>query len=295
MPKTPFFNKYGHLVKTVFGVIASAIVYTISIKAFIRGSDLLTGGASGVAMIISRVFFGDSAVAFSVLYVLINIPLFILAFRELGKIFAISSMCNVLLASLLISLIPDGFFSFINLGDDVLTIALFAGIFTGLSTGIALKFDTSAGGVDILGAYISVKKDVKIGKYIFLINAGILIVGGILFQKWVAMLYTAVYIYVSSVVVNIVHKRNNKKLIKIVTNKEKEVSSVLVQNSLHGCTIIKGEGGYTKQARYIIETVVSENEVKNLLTLIYQTDPDAFTTISNVDMVKGKFYLPPIH
>lgn len=283
------------LSKTLFGVVCSAALYTISMNAFIHGSKLLTGGASGVALILARLIFpSNPSIAFGLFYILINIPLFILAYRKLGKIFAISSMLNVVMTSLLISIIPPSLFNFIHLGDDLLTTCLFAGIFTGLSTSVALMFNTSAGGVDILGAYISVKKDVKIGNYILLLNFSILVAGGILFNEWVAMLYTAVYIYVTSIVVNALHKRNNKKLIKIITNQKIEISDMIVKNSFHGCTIVEGEGAFTKQKRYVIETVVSEHEVKHLLTLIYQIDPEAFTTISNVEMVKGKFYLPPI-
>lgn len=283
------------IIKTLFGVICSAILYMIAINAFIHGSKLLTGGIAGVALIFARLFFPESQnIAFGVFYVLINIPLFILAYKKLGKIFAISSMLNVIIASVLISIIPPSFFDFIHLGGDLLTTCLFAGIFTGLSTAVALKFNSSCGGVDIIGAYISEKKDVKIGNYIFFMNALILIAGGFLFKEWVPMLYTAVYIYVTSVVVDMIHKRNNKKLIKIITNKKEELADLLVKNSFHGCTITQGEGAFTKQKRYIIETVVSEYDVKHLLTLIYQIDPDAFTTISNVDMVRGRFYLPPL-
>lgn len=297
-----FYSKYKHEVMAFLGVIASAVIYAISIKCFVQTTDMLSGGASGIAMIISKAlvnFLGvpvSESTLFGIFYLAINLPLFVLSFTKIGKEFTFFTIINVVLASVLIAIIPDNYFNFITdtMSEDILAHALFAGVLTGLSTSVALNVDASAGGVDIVSAYLGIKRGTKVGKYIFYINGGILILGGLMFGEWTAMLYTMIYIFVTSEVVNATHKRNNKKLIRVVTNKQEEISKMLCDLSHHGATILEGYGAYTKEKRYMVQSVVREEEVKQLIDMISKIDSQAFTTISNVETVRGRFVMPKI-
>ena len=142
-----------------------------------EGSNLLTSGMSGLALIISRYVLPDLGVTldvnlmFSILYVVFNIPLFFIAYKNIGKIFAILTFSNVILTSVVISSINPEIWSFLKVDTmEDITIALFAGIFTGLAIGLALKGNFSTGGTDILSLSLSIKKGVSFGKYQMIFN-----------------------------------------------------------------------------------------------------------------------------
>ncbi|MGI6377545.1 YitT family protein [bacterium] len=279
--------------------IAAAVLYAIAIRCFIQapGSHLLAGGVSGVALIIAKVIHqagGNQALWYSIFYFVLNLPLAIIAYKKIGRFYALFSIITVALTSILISIIPQDFFSFVGLNsqNDLLLIALAGGVLGGTSTGISLNSGASGGGVDIIITLIGIKKGRKVGIYSFIINACILIVGGIIFQEWTAMLYTIVFMYVSSVMINVLYIRNNKMMISIITNKKEEMSNMLFSTSHHGVTIYECEGAYTGNKRYELRTIVLENEVRNLVKLIEQVDEQAFTMVSPIRFIKGRFRVP---
>lgn len=299
MKKSKSKMTYKNFLLLLCGCIASAVLYAISIKCFIQapGVNMLAGGASGLALIGSKLlgYLGwNESVVYSIIYFAINFPIFILAFKKIGKWYAIFTVICVTLVSILNMVIPQSIFAFMNLSADTdkLLIAIFAGVLTGLSTGIALMMGTSGGGVDVIITYMGMKRGQKVGFYSFWINGIILLIGGILFKEWAAMLYTIIYLFVSSQVINALYRRNNKKLIKVVTNFKDEMSNMLIEVSNHGVTTFDCEGAYTHMHRYEVQTVVTETQVKIMLQKIHEIDPTAFITILDVSVVKGRFTMP---
>lgn len=279
--------------------IISSLLFAIAVKCFIQmpGVNMLAGGASGVALIISKLSTRigmDENIVYSVCYVLINLPLFYMAFKRIGKWYTYFTILSVVVASILNAIIPQEIFNFMKLSaeNDKLLIAIFAGVLTGLSTGLGLKVGASGGGVDIIITYMGMKNGKQVGMYNFWINASILVIGGILFKEWGAMLYTIIYIFVSSQVVDVIYRRHNKKLLKIVTRLKDEMNTMLIQNSTHGVTVFECTGAYTGESKYELDTVVLEDEVKDLLVKIHTIDPSAFISIVDVSTVKGLFRMP---
>ncbi|MDY4788295.1 MAG: YitT family protein [Bacilli bacterium] len=291
-----FYKHFHDEIWAIIGIFISSLLYTISIRCFIQPSgQLLSGGASGIAIIISRKFFASNeTIAYSIVYVLINLPLFLIGFRRVGKEFCLFSFLNVLLTSFFIGSIPQNFFPNIDLSNDLLATALFAGIFSGASAGIALKLNSSTGGIDILSAYIATKTGKSLGSYMFYINGAILLSGGIILNDLRGMLYTVVYIFMYSQITNIFHRRNNKKLLKIISDNKDDIVQLLCVKIHHGVTITQGEGAYTHKPHYILESVVREDQVKEIIKSVYEIDPNAFLTIQNVETLKGRFYMPKI-
>ena len=157
----------------------SCSLYAVSMTCFVNseGSSLITSGVGGIAIILSRYVLPslgvtlDQNILFSIFYVLMNVPLFFIAYKHIGKIFAVFTLSNVLLSSLIISLIDPNMWNFLNVSSmDMLTISLFSGLFTGLAIGFALKGNFSTGGTDIISLTLSIKKGISFGKYQMIIN-----------------------------------------------------------------------------------------------------------------------------
>ena len=256
----------------------------------------MPAGISGLAMVIARYVISakNIGLTYSIVYITLNIPLFILAYKSIGKIFSFITLANVLLTSGLIAIIPPDFWNFLEVsGMPMLDIALFAGILTGASIGVALKANLSTGGTDILALYFSIKKGVSIGKYVMALNAIVLVLGGILSSSVQAMLYTLVYIGVSSVVVDLIYMRTKKVLIEVVSNKGEEISKKLLSDTGHGLTVIPAIGAYTTETKEVLHMVISARQTRDVIELIYNIDPASFVIQLPVEQVYGKFYMPP--
>jgi uncharacterized membrane-anchored protein YitT (DUF2179 family) len=315
-----------------FGATLSAFLLAYGYKAFSaptveiqNGKNayaLVTGGASGISQILvkivelfgvdtSQTAFGNTTLYYllqSGFYVLVNIPILVIAFLKVGKKFTIFSIINVLMYFVIVNILPSEFTNIFysngdtfNFAESYLPRALFAGIMTGLSTAVALVFNHSAGGIDCVSVIVQKKTPGKsLGKIILTINAVIVIVYTILniihlggdYSSVTLALYTLIYFFTSSTVVDAVFARDRKVQLQIITSIE-QMPDVLIAYFPHSCTVIKGKGAFTKQDKFIIYTVLSSFEQKKALKVIHETDPGAFVTLTKVSQVYGRFFIKP--
>lgn len=310
-------------------MVASAFLFAIGFKCFLSPSvpviegvgpqTLVSGGISGVSqtiiLFVNLVSGGAleerSAydLTYSILYLTINIPVFILAWKGVGKRFAVLTLVNVLSVSLFTNFMNfPGFNSFVNsIAEFVATHggllgrALFAGVCTGVSSAIAFKMDASAGGIDVVAYYIALKKSTLVGKYSVFLNAGVLLTFSLLSTfytgnagaSWGGALFTAVYLIVCMIVMDMINLRNKKVQLEIVTEEE-GLANLLMANIPHGATITKGKGAFSGKDKTIITTVISSYEEKKTVEIIRKADPKAFIKIVELKQVFGNFFSSPI-
>ena len=282
----------------IASLLMSCILYAISVTAFINsdGSNLLPAGVSGLAMVISRYVLSvkDVELFYSIIYVSMNIPLFILAYKNIGKVFSVITFMNVVITSILIALIPHSFWDFLKVENmQLLDIALFAGVLSGASIGVALKANLSTGGTDIVALYFSIKKGVSIGKYVMCLNGFVLVLGGLLSKDVNAMLYTLVYIGTSSVVIDMIYMRTKKVMIEVVSTKGEEISKTLLKDAGHGVTVLPAVGAYSNQSKEVLHMVISARQTREVVQLVHNIDKESFIVQLPVEQVYGKFYMPP--
>jgi len=292
-------NLLKEILMMILVSLCSALLYSTAINCLVNAPNvhMLTNGIGGVSLIGARLLanFGISErVSYAVIHTGINIPIMILAFKRIGKLYATFSLANNILTSILILFIPENMLSFLNLSPetDFLIIAVLAGIMIGVSSGISFKAGFSTGGIDTLIAYIGIKYNKQVGKYSIILNGLILLCGGLIFNEWRELVYTIVMICVCSVVIDLIYIRAKKRIIKIISNKKDEVVNKLIEVSRHGITITNVEGGYSHSKKYEIETAVLADEVNNILFNIKQVDPDSFVYIIDVFDVKGRYHMP---
>ena len=174
-----------------------------------------------------------------------------------------------------------------------ITIALFAGIFTGLAIGFALKGNFSTGGTDILSLALSIKKGVSFGRYQMIFNGFIMFIGCLLSKEWDAILYSFVYVGTSSYVVDLIHVKNRKVMLEVVSTKGQEISEILLKEAHHGITLIDGVGAYTKEKKNLLHIVVSTYQLTEIVTIIKNIDEKSFVMQLPVSNIYGRFYIPP--
>ena len=278
---------------------------------------LISGGAGGLSQIIVAfllVFIdidsGLQTLLISLLYFAINLPLFFLAFKKISKQFAIFSFINVGFVSLFQSIIPDSWiYNVVNLYDDTIARTIFGGICSGVSSGLAMYIGTSAGGADIVTMYLSEKKSSSAGKYSLTINSIIVltyVLVSILGHSVnpirntqnnnvviTMALYTIIYFFVSSRVVDLINTKHKKEEIQIFTTNA-SLPKILIRAFPHSCTVVESKGGYSGGKNFIIFMVISKSEQKKAGRIIAEYSPNAFVTVTELRFVIGRFYTKSI-
>ena len=295
-------NKYLNFVFKSLVMFLAAAVYAFFFKVIVEGRGFLAMGASGVAVIASRVFATSiskeslTSVFYMICYMLINIPIIIFGFKNISKRFISLTLVYVATFSITVALVPAdlGIKLGFNLIDNA-TSAVLIGLISGVSCAIAFTMGGCAGGLDIVSAYLNVKKGKSIGIYNLLFNAIVLFIGLIAFKDVASIVYTLIYAFVSSVVLDRYYNRNKKILLEIDPTKKDEVCSYLMINSHHGCTVLPARGAYTNEEKHVIHTVISSFQLRSISKAIKDIDNKSFVINLNVNQVDGEFYMPPIN
>ncbi len=266
-------------------MIIGVFLYGLAMNMFISPANLYTGGVTGIAQLIIAAVSSTLGIQLSlgVLVFLLNVPLLYLAWRSIGKRFALLSILAVALQSIILELIPMGKFS-----NDILLNAVFGGVLIGAGVGMILKIGASTGGTDIISQYISMKFNGSFGKYSFGINAVIILLAGVT-QGWETALYTIISIYITSVVVDKIHTIHQNLTLYIVTNKEDEMIQAIQQQLYRGITVLEGRGAYSKNDKSVLMIVLSSYELYEALAVIKMVDDHAFTNVVRSEMVQGYF------
>lgn len=268
-----------NLLFTTIGVF----ITSIGINMFLVNAHLLSGGLSGIALILQYTLKFPAGVSFLVM----NIPLLLLSYKIMGKRFTIMTMIGTILFSVAID-ITTPFQSILKLHDNIL-LCVYGGVLNGLGAGLVLSNYGSTGGLDIVAAIIKKKhQNFEFGTSSFIINMIIVIVGAFFFGIYSA-LYTLFSIYISSFVVDKVLKGfNRQKLVMIITNEEKKISDNIMYNLKRGVTFLYGEGAYTSKKKMVIYCVVGLNQLPLLKQVVKQTDEASFISVIDISEVHGE-------
>lgn len=271
-------------------VVIAAAIMSINIKTFVRAGGLLPGGFTGLSLLIQRIAltFGNIDIPYSFINILLNaLPAYI-GFKTIGKRFTIYSVMMIILNSFLVDIIPN-----IPITSDPLLVAVFGGILNGIAISIALKGKASSGGTDFISVYLSEKFNIDSWNLVLGINTIILLCSGLLFGFEEA-LYSIIFQFVSTQIIERFHQRNQRITLMIISEKADSLAEALLEFTHHGITRFEGIGCYKGEKRTMLYMVVGADEVKDVTDFIKVIDENAFINIMKSIGVKGKFYKEPI-
>lgn len=278
-----YFMKYY---KNILFIILGSFISSIGINVFIVNASLLSGGVSGISLILQ--YLVKIPAGYTVL--IINIPLLLVSYFKINKRFSFFTLIGTLALSIFL-IITSPLKQYIHLNDTLL-LCLYGGIINGIGLGIVFSNHGSTGGLDIVSALIKLKReDFNIGTISFAFNLIIVCIGAVYFGLAVA-LYTLVSMYITSFIMDkVINGLNRRKMILIITSKENEVSKALMDKLKRGVTFLYGEGAYTGHNKKILYCVVSLAQLPSLKQIVREIDEKSFISILDVSEVEGKgFY-----
>lgn len=280
---------FGEIFKDTLAIVLGALCYAAGLCVFVQPFDMLSGGASGVAIIINRFF--DIPVGSATF--LVNIPIFIWAFFVCGKKYTLKIIYSCLLFSSVIDLFSA--FSPYNYTGDKVLCALCGGVLMGIGLYIMMMRSIVTGGSDLL-AYIIQRKHpaYSISVLVTVIDVVIILFGALVFKSVDAALYSVLLTVVLTLVLDtLLRGRSNGSLYFIFTDNPADVSALVLKNLDRGLTRIEVKGGYTGKPRDMLMCAVNRRQSGYLKKLVFEADPNAFVIVGNADSVFGNGFTIP--
>lgn len=276
-------------VKRIAVTVVAALLISINIKSFVNAGGLFPGGFNGLTLLIQKIAaqFFHLALPFSVINFLLNAVPAVISFKFIGKRFTLFSCLMIVLSSLFTDLLPS-----FPLTYDVLLICIFGGLVNGLAVGMCLMVGSTSGGTDFIAIFFSEKYSIDTWNYIFMGNAAMLLVAGLLFG-WDKALYSIIFQFTSTQMVQMLHRRYKKHTMFIISDHPEDIYNVIQSSTRHGATIFQGTGAYDHEKRSMVYSVVSSEEVKRVVHMVREVDPGAFVNVLKTDQLDGRFYQRP--
>lgn len=262
-------------------IVIGGLLGSIAFNALVIPYGLLSGGISGIALIITYLF---PKIPLYFIIILLNIPIFIWGFKELDRKLIFYSVIGMATFAFALPITQP----YIQTPDvDIFLAAIFSGILVGVSSGTIIKFGGSSGGTDVISLILKKNKNFSIGTVSFSFNA-IIIGFSIFFFPLKVALYTLVSVWVTGQTVNLLLEGLTKnKAVTIITGKKEEVSFYIMNDLNRGATVINALGGFSKQEKTVINCVINNYEFARLRNEIGNIDPDAFMYVSDAVAVAG--------
>ena len=285
-------EKKKHMLYRVALVIGGNLLFAVGINRIITPMNLYSSGFTGISMLL-RMLIVDvlnipepAGISYlGIIYWIVNMPLFYLAYKSLGKEFCITTAVSIGIASACMSLVPV---AKTPVFDDYLTAVLVGGIISGTGAGLVLKGGTSGGGQDIIGVAMSkTHPNFSVGKISIAINTVVYGVCFFLFDIQ-TVVYSMIFAVINGLALDYQHTQNINVQVMIFTKKE-GITNKVINEVKRGLTYWNGAGGYTDEDTYILMTMVTRYALPRLIEIVKSIDPDAFVMVNEGTKIYGRF------
>lgn len=269
-------------VKDFLLVVAGIFSAAFGFKGFLLTNEFIDGGATGISLLLARL----TKIPLQYYIVAVNIPFILLAFRVIGKQFAIKT--SMAISGLAICLATV---TFPNITDDNLLVALFGGFFLGGGIGLAIRGGAVIDGTEVLAIFLSRKLGSTIGDIIIIINVIIFTTAAYLLSVEIALYSMITYLAASKTLDFVVEGIDEYVGVTIIASQSEKIRQMIIQTMGRGVTVYNGSRGYGKRGERkeieIIYTVVTRLELSKLNIELKKIEPDAFVIMNQVKDVKG--------
>ena len=265
-------------------VIVGSVIMAIGYSLFLIPHHFVPGGVSGIAMIVN--YF--TRLPLGTMIMVLNIPVFIVGIRIMGRKYGLRSLLGMVVSSLLI----DFFHEVVGLEsatDNAILAAIYGGFMLGVGLGLVFRGRASTGGSDIIGQILSRWTGMSMGIAIMLIDFFIISASGLAFKKLEAPLYGYIVLFISSKVIDMILEGwNYTKLVIITSSETEKVQDFILSTLDRSGTALRSRSLYLNRDGETIITVIHRKQLPELREFIKSVDPEAFVIINDTYAVLGK-------
>ena len=272
--------------------VTGNIIYAAGVNLMINPLHLYSGGFTGITQLI-RLFLVEflhlpeipGLDYMGIIYFALNIPLFFMAYKVMGRKFCITTLISIAMASAFLAIIPV---PAVPIVEDRILASVVGGLGSGVGAGLVLRAGSSQGGQDVIGVCLAkTHPNFKVGTIGIIISICIYTICLFIYDI-PTVLYSIIFAVVTGLAIDRVHVQNIKQECMIFTKKE-GLEDAILHDLNRGVTAWEGEGVYTGEDTHVLVTVITKYEEPHLRELIAAHDENAFMIISDNTRVVGNF------
>ncbi|NLV91836.1 MAG: YitT family protein [Firmicutes bacterium] len=266
------------------GILFGVFLTALALDWFLIPNKIAAGGVSGLATVIYHVFH----LPVGVTMLAINIPLFLLAWRVLGRTFGLRSLVGTVALSVFVDLL-EGYLH--PLTGDPLLAAIYGGALAGLGMGLTIRYGGSTGGTDLAAMVAHRLLHTSVGMSLLVIDGLVILLAGLVFNAELA-LYALLSILITTKAIDLIQEGQVfGKAAYIISSHPEEIANAVLSELDRGVTGLKGVGKYTGKPREVLFVIVSRHEIQRLKEIVRRYDPQAFIVITDAHEVLGEGFL----
>ncbi|MBU3155894.1 YitT family protein [Clostridium estertheticum] len=284
---TKSFKKFYANFSKVIIIMLGATLYSIGLEIFLIPNNIIDGGVVGISIMANHFI----SVPLGLLTFILNIPFFIIGYKQIGKTFTIATIFSVICYSIGVSILKP----IPGITHDILLAAVFGGILVGLGIGLIMRSGGSTDGTEIVAIILDKRIKFSVGEIIMFFNFFILLSAGFIFGWDRAMYSLITYFIVIKVIDIIIEGTDESKAVVIISDKHEEISEAIMARLGRGMTYLYGKGGKEGEYKNVIYVVVSRLEISKLKCIVNGFDEDAFITIGSVETTGKSYRKKAIH
>ena len=263
-------------------IVVGSLVFALGQLYFIKPLHIPMGGVSGLALVSNYLW----NLPIGVVSIVLNIPLFFLGWRTMGREFFLKTAFGTVVSSIFVDALAGVVPAF---DGEMLIAALYGGLVMGAGFGLLFRAGGTSGGTDIIAKWLNRQRDIPIGTTNLSINVVVIVGSALIYGNIDSALYAMITSYVTSMIIDkMVYGMDAQKSAMIITSRPEAVSHAVMEELHRGCTGMDATGMYTGDKRTVLICAVRRHETGTLKKLILEQDEHAFMLISNISEVFGR-------
>lgn len=270
--------------KNALLILLGCIINGLAYALFLIPHHFVPGGVSGIAIILN--YF--SALPVGALILVLNVPVFLLGLKTMGKKYVLNSLAGMVVSSVFIDLF-NKVLKLPSATDNPVLASIYGGVMLGVGLGIVFRGRASTGGSDIIGMILSKYTGMSLGYGIMITDFVVISASGFALHSLEAPLYGYLVLFLSTKVIDMVLEGwNYSKLVIITSTRTDEIADFILRGLDRSGTALRSRSLYLSREGELILTVIHRKQLADLRNFIKKTDPEAFVIINDTYDVLGK-------
>ena len=270
-------------IRNIIGILLGNTIYALGVTMFILPNNLITGGTTGMALLVNA----TTGFSITVFVSIFNVSMFLIGWKVLGKKFALTTLISSFYYPFILGIL-QGVFKNEMMSKDTLLCVILAGLMIGTAIGLVIRCGASTGGMDIPPLILNKKLVIPISVSMYGFDF-IILLGQMVIRNREMVFYGILLVLIYTVVLDKVLVIGKSQMqVKIVSAKFNEINEKIISVLDRGTTLIHSETGFKHNQYPVVLTVVNNRELTQLNNYVYDIDPDAFMIINKVNEVRGK-------
>ena len=269
--------------KNILIMVFSNLLFAVSVTGFIRPHGIILGGATGLGLLVTH--YVDMKL--SVVVMIINVVLLLIAYITMGKKFALSTLANSIIYPAMMYI----FETFITLGkitEDPMLSCVFGGVLMGIGIGMILKTGGSTGGTDVIAVAVNKYTHFNLSALLYMVD-GVIMACQLMFSNREQVLLGIFLMALLTLTMNkIMIMGKTQAELMIFSEKTEEIKQKILGQEDAGATLFHIEKGYSGKEGKAIMCIIPRRKIYDMCEMIQEVDPTAFRTISEVNEIYGR-------